>query len=823
VKARRVNQYEIVRKAGSGGGGVVYYAQDTRLMRPVILKQVRKARGEAGELLETVLREARLASAIDHPNVCAIYEVIESTDADDDGAYIVMQHIPGRSLEQLISEGPLSIELAISIAMQMADGLAEAHRVGIVHRDLKPANIMITDGGLVKILDFGLAKRGSAEDFAAAVAAKPRPRRKSSTKAGTVAYMAPEQFVGTASSPRSDIFAFGVMLYEMLCGRHPFIQTDAAQPQLARFIQYVDPRRLGECRPEVSAELESIVAKAMEKNPNERYQSVGEMREGLRTFSRALQTAAGLPPEPSSPLAVTGALAAVPAEQEKKTGFFSLIAERFLGEPEEVPQNSIAVLPFADLGHESGVPFYGLALADAISTRLSRIPSLLVRSAGSFAGMQRGMVAQTTIDPVETARKLLAAWILTGTFLHSGKEFTLTWNLTDVRTNAVKSGGTIALAALDLIAIQNEISEQVFASLQGSGHLQAAETSKAEANTPHALASEDYLQARALLSRFFIHSGSPDDLIEARKKFTEVVAQTPDFAEAQSGLGLVHLQYIRNGLGGMASLMAAQKCFERALRLDPGLAEANLFRVQVFLVRGEKESARHGVRHLLEKTPNDFSVHIVAGVILRLDGLYEQAMSQFNTALHLNPANATVVYHHRARIYQYQGLLELAQQEIDKALTLEPRHPLLRTAQGYLLYRQGDITQAVSVLEGVLAQDPDLRLAYPTLAMAYLAAGDAARANALITERTLNASEADCEMAYRLATFFALAGENSEALPWLRKSIYLGNENYPWIAHNPAWEKLRENEDFTVLIDDLRKAHRMNTQRWKRMLAGLPA
>ncbi len=197
----------------------------------------------------TVLREARLASAIEHPNVCAIYEVGES----EDEAYIVMQYVPGESLDKVIANGPASVQLVLSVGIQIADGLSAAHRLGIFHRDLKPANVMLTDGGVVKILDFGLARR-----FATAEAefdpAKPRGRMQRNAGAqtytargGTIAYMAPEQFVTGQTSVQSDIFALGVMLYELVSGRHPFVRPDAEEFQSVRAIQFAEPPPLAEC------------------------------------------------------------------------------------------------------------------------------------------------------------------------------------------------------------------------------------------------------------------------------------------------------------------------------------------------------------------------------------------------------------------------------------------------------------------------------------------------------------------------------------------------------------------------------------------------
>src|SRR6266567_6449161 len=261
MKRKTIEHYEIVRRLGAGGSGVVYLANDTLLQRPVVLKILRSALMSAEQLRSTILREARLASAIEHPNVCAIYEVGESSE----GGYIVMQYVPGQSLDRLIAKGPANLQLVLSVGIQVADGLQAAHSLGIFHRDLKPQNVMLTDGGLAKILDFGLARRIRPEE-ASFDPAKPALAKDASVAAtytargGTIRYMAPEQFVTGQSSVQSDVWALGVLLYELASGRHPFSRPDAEDFQTIRAIQFSDPVDLSEIVPDISGELKSVIA-----------------------------------------------------------------------------------------------------------------------------------------------------------------------------------------------------------------------------------------------------------------------------------------------------------------------------------------------------------------------------------------------------------------------------------------------------------------------------------------------------------------------------------------------------------------------------------
>jgi serine/threonine-protein kinase len=396
----------------------------------------------------------------------------------------------------------------------------------------------------------------------------------------------------------------------------------------------------------------------------------------------------------------------------------------------------------------------------------------------------------------------------------------------------VRSGGAIRVASLDLIAVQTEISNEVFATLHGLSAGDQIDASRpgqkdvardgARVETLPGPVSEEYLQARALLSSFMVRTGSRADLDRATTLFTSVTGKDPEFAAGWCGLGIAELQYVRHGFGGQIHLMHARRSFDEALRLDAASTEANLYRIYMLLSRGEKESARHGVANLLAGAANDWNVHMVAGMALRGDGMYEDALSQFSRALKLNPANAPILYNHRARVYHYQNQIELAGDELEKGLALEPRHPLLRTSAGYQQMRMGNLNAAIEILEEVIRDDASMRIAVPTLAMCYVQVGERERGAALLKDDTLAAAEADSEMAYRLATYFAVEGDSSEALHWLRRAIYLGNENYPWFQINPAWNNLRTNADFERILEDLKKGFRKNQKTWKRLLEQVP-
>jgi serine/threonine-protein kinase len=470
-----------------------------------------------------------------------------------------------------------------------------------------------------------------------------------------------------------------------------------------------------------------------------------------------------------------------------------MLAERFReSAAERTPKNSLVVLPFTNLGAAEVAPLYGSALADAIAARLARIPAIVVRPTSTLMPLPIGQM-----DPLAVGKKLLVSFVLVGNFLRSEKGFDLNWQLLDVASQSVRSGGSIQVPSLDLIAVQTEISNEVFATLNG---LAAGEAIDAPRSGPQPAASdatlpgpvsEKYLQGRALLSSFMVRTGSRIDLDRAQELLHSVTEADPAFPSGWTALGIAELQYARHGFGGQIYLMHARRAFDEALKLDPGSIEANLYRIYMLLARGDKESARHGIAGLLINAANDWNVHMIAGISLRCDGMYDEALARFSRALKLNPANAPILYNHRARVYHYQNQIELAGDELEKGLALDPRHPLLRTSAGYQQMRVGNLAKAIEILESVIRDDASMRIAVPTLALCYVQAGKRQQAADLLNDSILAGAEADGEMAYRLATYFAVEGDSSEALHWMRRAIYLGNENYPWFQKNPSWHQRR--------------------------------
>jgi len=563
-----------------------------------------------------------------------------------------------------------------------------------------------------------------------------------------------------------------------------------------------------------------LILKALDKQPTNRFTSVADLHGALKTLMKTMNFEKGMIPGESSALLPSPSVGSKQKKQSVKkdeddesTGVFSMLTEFFLQKGDEhIPENSIAVLPFKQVEENGKTRYFGLAMADAIATRLSQNSSVTIRPPGTFLSL-----SDQSIDEIEAGHKLQTQYVLTGSFFSGQEGFTLTWQLLEIATKTIFAGDTISVDSFDLVKVQSEITDDIFDTLFNLGKLEEKQEKPSLDSLPIDL-SEQYLEAQALLSRFLWGSNNPKDLDEGKNKFEEVLGKAPQFAAAHAGLGRTHLNYVINGYGGPTHFMKAQRHLEKALELDPENIEAKIQRAYTYLWRGEKEKARRDMQYLLKNTNHNSEVFLGAGIIVQLDGLHKEALRLFGMALQDNPTAATQIYNRRARVNHYLGQLDLAWLEVDKGLTLEPNHSLLQTTKGYLFFREGGYEKAIPILESVIKKDPNRRVTYPTLAMCYVRNGDPQKASELITDELLSIAATDCEMAHRLATYFVVEGNFTEALHWLRKAIYLGYENYPWIADNPIWHPMHDKQDFQDILSDLERVYESNRNRWDKFL-----
>jgi serine/threonine protein kinase/tetratricopeptide (TPR) repeat protein len=803
-----LGNYKILEKLGAGGQGTVYKAIDSKLGRTVVIKVLPEELVAKSANLKRFEREARLASALDHPNICTIFDLNEI----DGVHFIAMQYIAGRNVRQLVNGKPLQLESALSIAIQVADALAVAHAQGIIHRDIKAGNVMVNNKGQVKILDFGLAKLQD-DDRARSSGIHHTELTEVGIPYGTATYAAPEQARGDRVDSRADIFSTGVLLYEMLTGTWPFRGKTAVDVRHA--VLNEEPEPLSTARPDpVPPRLQQVLDRALKKHPRDRYQQVSQLRDDLRAVVRDLSVASGtvtdnsgLPVAPrhlsqESPISrafrwfknVTGAESSAGSSGRTRAASQSTDSHETpttLGDRE---RKSVAIMPFKNLGNDPETAFYEFSLADAVITELARVRSLVVRPSSVIVKYQGKQ-----FDPADVGMELAVDAILTASFLRVAERLRVTVQLLDVRTGEILWSERIDADASDIIGVQDTIVQHIVDGLR----LELTPAEKGElkrGSTTDAAASEEYLRGRDCLGQFIYHSISRADLDAAISHFERASELDPDFALAHSALGSCYINRVLKGLGEAKDHEKAEAEFNKALALDPTLLEARMQMIFIYLSRGQKKKARQEVMLLRNEYPNDVGVHFVRGVVARLDGEYERALRSFDRMVRLHPGERVVTSYNRARIFMYQQRYEEALQELDQGAELEPEHPMIQTFRARVLYYRGEVDAATRIMERVLERHPKMDGVRPMLAICLSAQGKHELADQQLTARVKTAAAEDHDISYWLASAYLLQGRQVKALEWLERAISLGNENYRWFESDPNWTDLHDDPRFKELM-----------------------
>jgi serine/threonine-protein kinase len=815
--------YRILQKLGAGGQGAVYKATDTKLGRTVVIKVLPPELTVKEINLKRFEREARLASNLDHANICTIFDLDEANGVH----FIAMQYVEGKNVRQLVNGRPLVLKDALLICIQVTDALAAAHARGIIHRDIKSGNVMVTDSGQVKVLDFGLAKLLDEE-----VAQSEGIHRTELTEVGvpygTPTHAAPEQARGDKVDARADIFSTGVLLYEMLTGTWPFHGKTTIDVRHA--VLHDQPKPLAEARPGgVPPRLQAIMDRALAKEPRDRYQKIAEMRDDLRGVLREVagegdadaQLMEGMQQgrprhlssngpvsravrwlqrtlssgehhathasSHSSPASSTPSSSSVHATQDVHLTPMTSVGDR--------EKKSIAILPFKNLNNDPASSFYEFSLADAVITELARLRSLIVRPSSVIARYQG-----QNVDPRDAGRELNVGAILSAGFIHVGERFRVTAQLLDVLSGDILWSDRVDAAAEDIITVQDTIAERIVEGLRIE--LSADEqVDMARRATTSAAAYEEYLRGRDFFGRFIFRTFAPEDCDAAIAHFQKAVRLDASFALAHDGLGACYVNRVFKGLGSAEDFERAEVAFNKALAFDSQLIEARMLMVFVYLWRGLKQKARDEVARARRESPNEAVVHFVKATLHRLDGEYSRALRSYQRLAELDPAAETIAHCNRALIYIYLGRGTDALRELDEAT--EHDNPLVNTFRALALYYQGETAQAAAMMKGVLDTHPNMHGVRPFLAMCLSAQGEHGAARNELTEQVKRNAAVDPDIAYALASVYALEDERESAFEWLRRAVALGNENRSCFEHDPNWAKLRDDPRFAELMSKI--------------------
>ncbi len=797
---KTLRNYRITEKLGVGGQGTVYKATDLKLGRSIVIKVIPPELSAREANLKRFEREARLASSLDHPNICTIYDL----DEVDGVHFIAMQHVEGKNVRQLVAGRPLELRTALLIGLQVADALAAAHSRGIIHRDIKSGNVMVTPSGQVKVLDFGLAKL--LDDTEAATSGIHRTElTEIGIPYGTATYAAPEQARGDRVDKRADIFSVGVLLYEMLTGTWPFRGKTTIDVRHA--VLHDPPRPIAELRSTpIPPRLQQIIDRALAKEPKDRFQNMDDMRKELRQVLQEVDSGAvsdhGVTPEPPRHLAGANPVSRAVrwlksiGRSESPTSAPSTISKQGIHETPfttvaDQEKKSLAILCFRNLANDPASSFYEFSLADAVITELARVRSLVVRPSSVIARYQG-----QTRDPREIGEELSVSAVLTAGFIHSGDHFRVTAQLIDVTSGELLWSDRIDTSAADIIALQDTIAQRIVEGLRLE--LSPAEqVGIAKASTQNPVAYEQYLRGRDLFARFIFRTLSRDDCDRAIEHFERAIQLDPNFALAHDGLGACYVNRVFKGFGGAEDYERAEVAFNKALAIDPNIVEARMLMVFVYLWRGEKQKARDEVSRARNEAPNEPVVHFVKAMLHRLDGEYGRALRSYDRLVRLDPAAHVVASYSRALVHMYMGHFDETFRQLDNAG--EPDNALVRTFRALALYYTGQTDAAAELMRGTIEKHPNMHGIRPFMAMFLSAQGKHDEAIAQLTPEVKRNGEVDADISYSIGSVYALEGLANDAFEWLERSIALGNANRPCFENDPNWASLRSDPRFIQL------------------------
>jgi eukaryotic-like serine/threonine-protein kinase len=780
IDGRSISHYRVIEKLGGGGMGIVYRAEDSRLGRFVALKFLPQVAHSDPVAIERFRREARAASALNHPHICTIYDIGEHEGRQ----FIVMELLEGRTLKHAIADGPIDAAKIINTGIQIAEALEAAHSKGIVHRDIKPANLFVTDPGQVKVLDFGLAKLLLPASTDTTLLEEPIHTR---GPVGTLPYMAPEQALGREVDARTDIYAFGMVLYEMAAGKRPF--REDISTHLIDDILHKMPPPLGRLGCGTPDRLDDITLRCLEKDPQARYSSARELISALKEIASGSTSSPAISvSRPSRWRAWTvGSLAALLLAG---IGFgFNLGGwrARLLSTPQK-HISSLAVLPLRNLSGDPSQDYFSDGITEALTTDLAEISALQVIS-GTSAAHFKG--SRETLS--EIGRRLNVDALVEGSVMRSENRVRITAHVIDAHSDRDVWARTYERDLKDVLALEDEVARSIAAEIRIK-LTQQEQVRLAEVRQTNPRAYDAYLRGRYLWGQ-----RNPEANQEAVGYFQQAVREDPNFALAYSGLADCYWV----GWGSKTDLPLADEYAQKALALQPDLAEAHASLGKIRLQQHKMGVADHEFRRALQLNPSYSMAHHFYSMYLLALGRTADALAENNQAQQLDPFSLPINTMRGvilANSRQYNQALD----QLKRNAEIAPQSPVPHSMLARIHWLEGRVPEAITeeTKAGTLAHSPTQLRDQEEVAAAFARSGP--RAARLKSAQLLEAHYKGNYSALTVAERYGTLEDRPKVLQWLEQSLHEDEENLPIaIKTNPEFDFLHADPRFQDLVRQL--------------------